>query len=183
MAFATVRIIDKNRKGEILYEACFCAEHAKTEAPHNLSELEVTAIPESAMVPCSCAGLAPELRWPGYVDCAAVHAAKAAPMLALLIAGAFMVACSGSPTAPTAPHVAQIRWNLVGLGNPTVAALGVACVIQPGTPISMGPAIVNVRITDDTLVTQWHTVEGRDVSAIFTLTGEDFGLCAWGWAQ
>lgn len=70
MAFATVKVIDRNRKGEVIYEAHFCAEHFKTEAPHDLRGFEVTELNEAAMVPCTYAGLAPELRWAGYVDCA-----------------------------------------------------------------------------------------------------------------
>ena len=39
MAYATKRIIDRTLKGEIIYEACLCAEHFATERPHDLTEL------------------------------------------------------------------------------------------------------------------------------------------------
>lgn len=82
MSQAKYRVIDRNAKGEIIYEGYFCAEHWETERPHLLDELEVTELPADTSAVCTFANLATEFRWAGWKNCAAVMMVLLLPALA-----------------------------------------------------------------------------------------------------
>lgn len=179
MAFATTRIIDRGRNGQIIYEACLCEQHLQTDAPHDLRELEVTPIDPAAKVPCAFAHLAPEFRYAGYVDCAKIAALL---LFALLTP---LAACS-SPTAPSAPSpYVYLSWNAVGtscapaLGAPmVVGAPTLRCALAAGNTTSC----VKDEHTAAAVLVEWPVFTGGTVSALFTPTAdpETFGLCVWG---
>lgn len=55
------RVLDRNKKREVIFDECYCAQHWQTERPHNCEELEVKELPADTVIECDFCGLSPEL--------------------------------------------------------------------------------------------------------------------------
>lgn len=71
MANAIHHIIDRGRKGVILNEMFLCASHLATEAPHNLTELEVVELPADTSRRCDFENKEREQPWDNWQECGA----------------------------------------------------------------------------------------------------------------